>query len=177
LRTVAHGRLALLMDTLGEIAGDEPVIIWAKFRRSIQEIAEAIADAYGPEYVHIYHGGLSERQRHAALERWRRSPGGYLIATQSAGGHGLTLNEAAYSVFYADGFKYSERVQAEDRNHRIGQGRRPVYITLRCHHSIDDRIQAALARKGNALELFQARVNKYRSEGLKGRAVEMVKSL
>lgn len=177
LRTARHSRLAVLMDTLAEIPGDEKVIIWAKYRRSVDEIAAAISDAYGHEYVHLYHGGLNERQRHAELERWRNSYGGYLIATQSAGGHGLTLNESAYSIFYADGYKYSERVQAEDRNHRIGQGRRPVYITLRCERSIDDRIAAALARKGDALGLFQEMINQYRKDGTKQKAIDLVRAL
>lgn len=173
---VEHNRIDLLMSTLDSIAEDQPVIIWAKYRRSIRDISEALISAHGQDSVAQYHGDLSERQRHAELTRWRER-GGYFIATQSAGGHGLTLNEAAYSVFYADGFKYSERAQAEDRNHRIGQTRRPVYIDLRCANSIDTRIADALSRKGNALELFQARINHYRGEGMKQKAIELVKSL
>ena len=99
------------------------------------------------------------------------------MATQSAGGHGLTLNEAAYTIFYADGFKYSERIQAEDRNHRIGQVRRPVYVTLHCSDSIDDRIATALGRKGNALTIFQERIEAYRAQGMKQRAIDLVREL
>lgn len=173
---VEHNRLDLLLDTVDEIEENEPVIIWAKFRQCVREIADALAVRYGSDAVEVFHGDLNERERNAALSRWRARHG-YLIATQSAGGHGLTLNEAAYVIFYADSFKYAERAQAEDRNHRIGQTRRPVYINLHCLRSIDDRIADALERKGNALEAFRECVNAYRRDGLKQKAMELVMAL
>lgn len=173
---ISHYRLDLLRETVAEIPDGEPVIIWAKFRQSVHEIAGALRATYGDESVALYYGELNEAQRNAELARWRTGAR-FLVATQSAGGHGLTLNEAAYVIFYADGFKYSERIQAEDRNHRIGQARRPVYITLQCADSIDDRIATALGRKGNALAVFQERMDKYRKQGMKQKAIELVKSL
>jgi SNF2 family DNA or RNA helicase len=173
---IGNGRLPLLLETVAEIPDGEPVIIWAKFRQSVREISDALRAQYGDDSVALYFGDLNEAERNAELARWRTG-GRFLIATQSAGGHGLTLNEAAYVIFYADGFKYSERIQAEDRNHRIGQARRPVYITLQCADSIDDRIAAALSRKGNALAAFQERMNEYRKQRMKQKAIDMVKSL
>lgn len=171
-----HNRIGLLLSTVAEIPDDEPVIIWAKLHHAVREISEALADEYGPENIAQFHGKLSERQRNDQLARWRDGAR-FLVATQSAGGHGLTLNEAAYVIFYADGFKYAERIQAEDRNHRIGQGRRPVYVTLRCSDSIDDRIARALDRKGDALAEFQERVELYRKDGMKQKAIDLVRSL
>ncbi len=173
---IDHDRLNLLCETVAEIPEGEPVIIWAKFRQSVQEIASELCATYGDYSVALYYGELNESQRNAELLRWRTNAR-FLVATQSAGGHGLTLNEAAYVIFYADGFKYSERIQAEDRNHRIGQSRRPVYITLQCADSIDDRISTSLSRKGNALAIFQDRMDKYRKQGMKQKAIDMVKSL
>ena len=173
---VAHTRIRLLIETTREIADAEPVIIWAKYRHAVRQICETLAAEYGPDSVAAYHGDMNDAERVASLAKWREGAR-FLVATQSIGGHGLTLNEAAYVIFYADSFKFSERIQAEDRNHRIGQARRPVYISLQCPKSIDDRIATALARKGNALEEFQDRVNEYRRDGLKERAIEMVRAL
>ena len=173
---VAHSRIRLLIETTREIPDGDPVIIWAKYRHAVRQISEALSAEYGAEAVAAYHGDMSDRERAEALAKWR-SGARFLVATQSIGGHGLTLNEAAYVIFYADSFKFSERIQAEDRNHRIGQARRPVYVSLQCSKSIDDRIATALARKGDALEEFQNRVNEYRRDGLKGRAIEMVRAL
>lgn len=173
---VEHNRLDLLQAVVDEIPEGEPVIVWAKYRTAVRQIAESLGRTHGAEHVCPYHGDMTDAERTVQLARWR---GGarFLVATQSIGGHGLTLNEAAYAVFYADGFKYAERIQAEDRNHRIGQDRRPVYVSLRCTDSIDSRIAGALARKGDALEEFQDRINDCRRDGLKQRALDMVRSL
>ena len=176
LAEVKHERLGVLLSAVSEIPADEPVIIWAKYRRAVDEISDALADSYGSESVHRFYGDLGEGARNDQLDVWRER-GRFLVATQAIGGHGLTLNEAAYTIFYADGFKFSERLQSEDRNHRIGQQRRPVYITIRCSDSIDDRIAAAISRKGSALAAFQAEVEEAREKGLKQRAIDIVKSL
>ena len=173
---VNHNRIGLLLATLAEIDDGEKVIIWAKYRHACRQIAEALSAEYGQEHVALYHGDIPETQRPAQLARWRAGAR-FLIATQSIGGHGLTLNDAAYSVFYADSFKYAERIQAEDRNHRIGQDRRTVYATLRCIDSIDDRIAGAISRKGNALGAFQERIDRYRKDGMKQKAIDLVRAL
>ena len=178
-----HERLGLLRHVLAAVPAGEKVIIWAKYRRAIAEIVEALAADYGTGAVAQFHGGLGERQREAELTRWRATDpdaGGaarFLVATQSAGSHALTLNEAAYVVFYADSFKYAERVQAEDRCHRIGQTRRPVYINLCSRSTIDERIQVALARKQDTLRLFQDRIERCRARGLRARAERLVRGL
>lgn len=173
---VGHNRLELLQAVLCEVPDGESVIIWAKYRNAVRQITEALSKAYGPDQVCPYHGELTDSERAAQLARWRNGAR-FLVATQSIGGHGLTLNESAYTVFYADSFKYSERIQAEDRNHRIGQDRRPVYVSLRCSDSIDSRIAQSLDRKADALGEFQARINEYRRDGLKQRAMDLVRSL
>jgi SNF2 family DNA or RNA helicase len=173
---IDHDRLALLLGVVAEIPESEPVIIWAKFHHAVREISAALTAVHGARQVCEFHGGITERQRAAELARWRAGSR-FLVATQDTGGQVHTFNEAAYSIFYADSFKYDKRRQAEDRNHRIGQTRRPVYLTLHCEDSIDERIANALEKKGNALEEFQKYVDKYRKEGMKNKAVELVRSL
>ncbi|MDY0071839.1 MAG: DEAD/DEAH box helicase [Thauera sp.] len=176
LLTARHRRVDVLLATLAQIPPGEQVVIWAKYRYAVEQITEALSETYGADQVCPYHGDISESARAAHMERWRAGAR-FLVATQSIGGHGLTLNEAAYMVFYADGFKYAERVQAEDRNHRIGQTRRPVYITLECMDSIDERVHKALRRKEDALWSFQKQVDRYRSEKLRQSAIQLVRSL
>lgn len=176
LSEVEHNRIDTLLTAVQGIPTGDHVIVWAKYRRAVEQISAALAAEYGADSVHQFYGGQAEAQRNESLARWRAG-GRFLVATQSAGSHGLTLNEAAYVVFYADGFKFSERLQAEDRNHRIGQARRPVYITIRCAESIDVRIAAAIKRKSSALSAFMAEVDEVREKGLKSRALEMVRAL
>lgn len=170
-----HRRIERLLDVVRDIPEGEPVIVWAKYRHSVDQIVAALAGNYGPETVHQFHGGLTETKRNAALAQWRAA-GRFLVATQSAGGHGLTLTEARYSVFYANSFKYAERLQSEDRNHRIGQDRPVTYIDLHAVESIDDRIAKALATKGDTLDQFRREVDKVKA-GNKEKLRELVMGL
>jgi len=74
----------------------------------------------------------------------------------------LDLTRAAHVIFYANGFKYSERQQAEDRCHRIGQNQPVIYLDLWSLSGIDRRIDEALARKENAVNRFREEVQKVR---------------
>ena len=173
---IKHNRLDLLMASIAEIPDKERIIIWTKYRLAADQIRAFLSNKFGADQVSRFDGGISEIQRNAELQRFR---GGarFFVATQSSGGHGLTLNESAYSVFYADNFKYSERAQAEDRNHRIGQERPTVYVTLRYSNTIDDKIASALDRKGNALAEFQQQIEMVKKQGTKAKAFELLRTL
>jgi SNF2 family DNA or RNA helicase len=68
------------------------------------------------------------------------------------------LNEASYTIFYNNTFKYTDRVQAEDRNHRIGQTVSPNYIDIICNNSIDKKIERSFELKGDVVDLFKKQV-------------------
>lgn len=154
---VPHHRLDRLAYAVERIGPGGPVIVWAKYQRSIGEIAGLLRQEYGEQCLAEYHGQLNERQRNAELARFRAGAR-FLVATQATGGHGLTLNEAAHHIFYCNGFKYSERIQAEDRSHRIGQTRPVTYADIVCRGSIDERIQKSLSDKEDAVVAFRKTV-------------------
>lgn len=164
--TFPESRMSCLEEIIEDIPEGEKVIVWAKFRFCIDAIERMLKGKHGNSSVALFHGGLSEKERTRQIDLFR-GEARFLVATQSAGGHGLTLNEASHVVFYADGFKYSERLQAEDRCHRIGQGRSVIYHTIEAMDSIDDRISDSLSKKGNALTEFRKEVQKVRREGSK----------
>lgn len=155
LDTVRPWQLASVIDS---IPANERVIVWFEYQYSINQCADLLRAWYGPEVVHCHHGRMSGRDRTAAIANWRTS-GRFLLATTGTGGHGLTLTEAAYNVFYESQFKYSHRLQAEDRTHRIGTTRRPTYITLASTAGIEGRILRALADKENVVDSFRAKLN------------------
>lgn len=158
-----HYRLDMLSDTLASIPDGAKVIVWCKYHYSLRQIVAMLSTAHGPEAVAQFHGDLSEQARNAELARFRAGAR-FLVATQSAGGHGLTLNEAHHAVFYENGFKYAERAQAEDRCHRIGQARPVTYLDLVCRRSIDERIQRALADKADVVEAFRRQVQQVKDK-------------
>lgn len=173
---IPHDRIELLLAAVADIPPGEQVIIWSKFHYSIDQIVAALRREYGEAATAEFHGRLSEKARHAQLDRWRADADcRFLVATQASGGHGLTLNEANHVIFYSNEFKYSTRIQAEDRCHRIGQTRPVTYIDIICSGSIDTRIDEALRRKANAAAEFRAEVERVKDD--RQMMKEMIKTL
>lgn len=171
---IENDRINTLIDVVTSIPPQEKVIIWAKYLYDIKQVTEALVTSFGADSVAQFHGSINEAKRAAQVELFRTAAR-FFVATPSSGGHGLTLNEAYYVVFYNNGFKYSERIQAEDRCHRIGQESKVVYIDLICEDSIDGRIMDALDGKGNVVEDFKEEVGKLKDK--KEKFKKLIKSL
>jgi SNF2 family DNA or RNA helicase len=174
--TYRHHRIEGMMAAIEMMPDSEKVIIWAKYRYCIGQIRDALTDAYGSKSVTLFYGDLPPREREEEMRRFK-TDARFFIATQNCGGHGLTLNEANHVVFYADGFKYSERLQAEDRCHRIGQTKSVTYVTLQSDAKIEEKINESLTRKSNALLDFQREIDKVKGARMKERIRELVMRL
>ena len=171
---IPHGRINALMNVIYEIPADHKVTIWAKFQYDIDSIVAALTAEYGPDCCARYSGQLTEKQRAVQIERFEQDAR-FIVLTPSCGGHGLNqLVISDYVIFYNNGFKYSERLQAEDRNHRPGQMRTVTYIDIHCNQSIDDRIEISLLNKGNVLAEFKDEVEKIKD---KGKLKKLIQSL
>lgn len=175
LRRYDSRRTEALLDVVRSLPEDK-VIVWAKYLNSIEDISEALCEEYGKEKVCLYHGGLNAKQRDAELDRFEAKDGArFLVATQSCGGHGLNLQFCRWQIFFANGFKYSERLQAEDRCHRHGQRRHVTYIDLCASDTIDEKIDEALAKKGSLLDAFRREVKRIKDDKNTGKADKVKK--
>lgn len=166
LHTYAETRTALLMTTLAGLPAGEKCIIWCKYRHSVERITSLLTVEYGAGTVAQFYGDLSEAKRQAEITRWRQGAR-WLVASYGVGGHGHTFNEATYAIGYENVFKYSEREQAEARNHRIGQARPTTHIDLWADCGIERRIAKALAEKGDAADAFRREVKAVKDKGRK----------
>ena len=170
-----HIRMDMLGERLAAVPSSEKVIIWAKYRHDIDAISTLLGQEYGTRSFAQFYGNLSEKERNLELDRFR-ADARFLVATPQCGGHGLTINEASYVVFYNNEFKYVNRLQAEDRNHRIGQTKKVLYTDLVCRKSIDERIEQAMARKESAVLSFKREVDRVKDKNRK-QVAELIKSL
>lgn len=116
------------LEALLEAAASVPAqaIVWAQFRQCVRRVVEGL-QREGHTAV-AYLGGMSEDESREAVEAFRRGDARFFVASPKKGGTGLTLNEGRDQLWYSTGWKLSERRQAEDRSHRIGQTF-PVSIT------------------------------------------------
>lgn len=155
---------------------DRHNVIWCRYQANVEQLAAALADHLPGLPVHCYYGELNERRRDDNLQAWVEH-GGVFLATASCGGYGLNeLVEARYATFFSNSFKYSERLQAEDRLHRPGQTRNVSYIDLWARCGIEERNEQALIRKGNALVEFRRELKEARHRG-KGAVETLLRSL
>lgn len=140
-------------------------VVWCRYQANVKQLAAAMAEEMPEVPVFTYYGVMNERQRDKSLQAWV-SEGGVFLGTASCGGYGLNeLVEADYASFFSNSFKYSERLQAEDRLHRPGQARNVGYVDIWARCGIEERIERALNRKGNALEAFRQEMDVARRHG------------
>lgn len=132
------------------------VIVWAKFKFEIAEMERACREA-GITCVTFF-GETSEQERMDARSRFKNDPGlRVFIGQVRTGGIGLTLlgdsssRETACSdaIYLSNTFSTEDRVQSEDRNHRIGQKFPCTYWDLVSPHTIDKRILDTLRENKN----------------------------
>ncbi len=137
-------RIRCLLETL-EGAPDGKRLVWAKFRKDIQTIAQAIKGEGGN--VAIYDGSISDDERLDNLERFQRGEVDFFVANPAAGATGLDMTVANVIAFYNTTFKLGERLQAESRTDRYGQEKSMFYVDLAAQNTIDEYIIRALRKK------------------------------
>jgi len=141
-------RIEALKDILEGI--ESKVIIWARFRADIRAIERLLGDL-----AVSYHGDVDSDARELAIDRFQKDPAiRYFIGTPQAGGTGLTLTAAEYAIYYSNSFNLEERLQSEDRCHRIGTKNNVTYIDIECQKSIDSKIIKALRDKKNIADII-----------------------
>lgn len=144
-------RLKAFIDMLEDVEGK--FIVWASFKEEIKQITRALRAA-GIEAVE-YHGGVSDGERSEAIDRFQQGEARAFVGNPAAGGTGITLTAAETVIYYSCDFSLENRLQSEDRAHRIGTTKHVVYIDLAAVGTVDERVAAALqSKKTTALQVL-----------------------
>ena len=147
---IPHNKITYLNEILEEIP-DKKVILWVRFTYNLIEIEENLKKTRRP-YL-ILKSSMSTRQRSDILNMFTTGEAPYVLITNPAlSGYGLNLTCAHYAIYYSNSFNYSDRIQSEDRLHRIGQKNKVTYIDLITKNTIETRITNVLQKKQNLLE-------------------------
>ena len=127
------------------------VIIWANYRKNIQEIVSTIEGLAGPRSVASYYGDTPEDEREEVIKRFQdpNSDLQYFVGNTQTGGYGITLTQSQNVVYYSNSFDLEKRLQSEDRAHRIGQTNKVTYVDLVSKGTVDEKIVKALRSKLN----------------------------
>lgn len=86
----------------------------------------------------------------------------FFVGTQSAGGIGITLVSASTVVYMSNTFMLDDRIQSEDRAHRIGQKSDSVlYIDILINGDwVDTRVLDALKNNRNYADWLMEEIKK-----------------
>lgn len=169
----SNPRIQATLDVIEETDGK--VIIWSRFRPEIEAIENALRKEYGKTSTVSYHGGVDDDDREEAqtlfqgerpivdpdtLQVIRVDPvpeeeqARFFVGNQRAGGFGLTLTAATTVIYFSNSFSLEDRLQSEDRAHRIGQYHAVNYVDLECRGTVDTKINLALQKKMNLADMI-----------------------
>tara|TARA_R100000935_G_C2828207_1_gene163482 strand:- start:408 stop:2105 length:1698 start_codon:yes stop_codon:yes gene_type:complete len=141
-------RIEAMKEILSDI--DSKVIIWARFKADLRAIERALGDL-----AVSYHGDVSSDAREVAVDRFQNDPKiQYFIGQPQSGGIGLTLTAADYVIYYSNSFDLEQRMQSEDRCHRIGTKNNVTYIDIETRKTVDSKIIQALREKKSLADII-----------------------
>jgi SNF2 family DNA or RNA helicase len=144
-------KIDMLTDIFEDLGPDEPWIVFCRFHADLDAVHQAAAAA-AVSFERMDYLSLELSGRKDDLERWQNGQGIGLAVQTSAGGVGVDLTRAAYSIFYSLSFSLGEYDQALARTVRPGQKRSVTHIHLLVKGSVDRRIRRALARRAQVIE-------------------------
>lgn len=131
---------AVKLEELKKIAYNS--IVFASYVKT----AEAIHSQIGG---YLITGNTKDRQKYIDAFQCDNKN---IVGTYGALGHGVTLTAADSVIFIEEPWNISDKKQAEDRAHRIGQVKPLKIYTLMVKDSIDEYIHNLLENKGKVTE-------------------------
>ncbi len=146
-------KLKALLEDVETLPGTSKVIIWARFRAEIQAIVAALAEIYGKKSCGAYYGAAKPTERAEIISQFMDGDLRFFVANTACAGLGLNLTAASVVYYYSNDFSLENRLQSEDRNHRIGQRVTVVYKDLLCVETVDQKVHRALRKKKNIADI------------------------
>lgn len=141
-----------LADRLEDLPATEPVVVFARFRSDLDDIA-AVARELGREYAEV----SGERKD---LERWQAGDAVILGVQMQSGGVGIDCSRAAFAFYYSLGYSLGDYEQSLARLRRPGQTRCCRYYHLVCEDTVDEAVYAALREKRDVIAAVMDRLSR-----------------
>ena len=149
-------KLDLLIEALEEIVPNSKIIIWARFRHDIFAI-QKILESFKIKYSIVF-GDIPAKARGKMVNDFQDDPSVRVFIGQiQTAGFGLTLHAANTVIYFSNTYSTEDRLQSEDRAHRIGQESNVTYIDLICSGTIDESVIEVVQNKRDFAEFVMDR--------------------
>ena len=141
-------------------SNDLPTIIWTPYTYQLTRVVRVFRDKFGPDSVVEMHGGVDREARGAGIDRFTNGGARFFIANQQTGGVGINLQRAQIEIFLANSYRFTHRVQSEDRAWRAGQKNRVTIYDIICGKTWDERVLTNLQNKRDIADYVRERISK-----------------
>ena len=146
LITFPSGRITALLEAVAETS--DKIVIFCRFRHTIQEVYKALEKEYGEGSAVTYFGDTSVEARELAVKNFQNpAVNPRFFVSNKTGAYGITLTESSTVIYMENDFSLECRLQSQDRVHRIGQKNPVTYIDLIAEGTIDEKIVENLRNK------------------------------
>jgi SNF2 family DNA or RNA helicase len=150
-----ENRTALTMERISDHGGS--VVVWCAYRPSIDIMASELRARFGQDSVVEFHGGVSDKDRVRAVDRFQSGESPFFLGTVHAAGRGLTLTRSSFSLYHSTTYDFELRAQSVDRIHRIGQEAEScTYLDLFVPNSVEVAIHKTLAANQSLLDVVMS---------------------
>ena len=135
----SNPKLKWLRDFINDLPADEKVVIFFRFIKELKNLRAMFSD-----YVEVY-GETKDRQER--INEFQNGKARLFFGQIQTSGLGINLHAARYCVFLSNSYSHGDRLQAEERLHRIGQSRNVTYLDCVARGTIDETILKCLKEK------------------------------
>lgn len=137
----------LLQEIIVDGAGSNKCILWCSFKANYVMLSR-LCEELNIEYTMLT-GEQNVEQKRESVEAFEKGTARVIIANRKAGGIGINLVSAGYSIIFSRNFSLEEEIQSEGRNYRGGSQRhaKVLKIDLAAKDTIDEKVLEALLNK------------------------------
>lgn len=144
---IPSAKLDALFEQLDDVLAEgHRALVFSQFTSFLGRVAGRL-DAAGVPYAYL-DGSTPARARDEQIARFRSGEASVFCISLKAGGFGLNLTEADYVFLLDPWWNPASEQQAVDRAHRIGQQRQVMVYRLVAEGTIEEKVMALKARKG-----------------------------
>lgn len=141
-------RARITKELLEELTPEHKVIVWCAFKENYK-IVSKLCEELNVDYRLITGDQDATGKRKSELDFQTDPNVRVLVANRSAGGVGINLTAASYSIVYSRNFSLGEELQSDARNYRAGSEvhEKITKINLISKGTIEEQVVAALRDK------------------------------
>ncbi len=147
-------KLRFLKEFIEDLPKEEKVVVFCRFLKEIANLKALCEEQQWP-WAGIW-GEVKDRQ--AEIKKFNETAKVMIAQIQTAG-LGINLQVAHYCVFLSNSYSHGDRLQAEERLHRINQCSNVIYLDIVARGTIDETVLQCLKAKKDLAEQLLEEIN------------------